>query len=197
MEYVPLALDKSWGIVETEHGYRFYPHLTKSEGFFCAVLRKKSTQSRSHSKRRRETEVTKAERALLSRFLKLRDNQHLFKKNNQFHLLNSKTLDFLMNYEKQLYFKKAGALVGELKGKDLVPDHELALSLNISEQINRLELDKENALNYLRKENFQINSGSGGLSLISYGGFGIGWAKILPTRINNYLPNELRILNRI
>ena len=157
MEYVPLAIDKSWGIVETEAGYRFYPHLTKSEGFFCAVLRKKSVEPGFRSKKKTGGDVTKTELTLLEPFLNSGEGQRIFKKNNQFHLLNSAALAFLTNFEKQLYFRKAGTLIGEIKGKDLVPDHDLALSLALREQVRRLDLPKEIALKLLRKENFSVD----------------------------------------
>ena len=39
-EYVPIATDPAWGVTETERGYHFYPHKTKGEGFFLALLHK-------------------------------------------------------------------------------------------------------------------------------------------------------------
>ena len=35
-----LKLDETWGVTETEQGYHFYPHKTKGEGFYLAILRK-------------------------------------------------------------------------------------------------------------------------------------------------------------
>ncbi len=197
MEYSPLPLDPSWGIVDTGVGYRFYPHLVQSEGFFCAVLKKRAPARSPYSRKKNSGgEVAKAERALLDLFLILSEDTQLFKKNNQFHLLNTSALGFLTGFEKQLYYKKAGVLVGEIKGKDLVPAHELALATCAGEVIQRVELDGGQAINYLRKENFAVPGNTIGLSLITYHGQGIGWAKLLGNRVNNYLPNELRILSR-
>jgi 16S rRNA C967 or C1407 C5-methylase (RsmB/RsmF family)/NOL1/NOP2/fmu family ribosome biogenesis protein len=194
MEYVHLPIHKDWGIVETQYGYRFYPHLLKSEGFFCAVLRKKENSgSQYQGKRKTITESTKAERDILHPFI-TDDNNTLIKKNEQFHLLNPLAMKFLNDFEKQFYFKKAGVVVGEIKGKDVVPNQELAWYWKQNPLINHLNLDKENALKFLRKENFEKNGNLKGLVLVCYQGFGLGWAKILPNRINNYLPNALRIL---
>ena len=39
-DILPLQHDPSWGITEGYPGYHFYPHKTKSEGFYLCVLRK-------------------------------------------------------------------------------------------------------------------------------------------------------------
>ncbi len=194
LEYVPLTIKKEWGIVETNHGYRFYPHLTKSEGFFCAVLRKTNAEQSSFvSKKRSSLEISKAELSILAPFLELNDN-HIIKKNERFHILNTAALNFLVAYEKQFYFKKAGAVIGEIKGKDMVPNHELALINLVNKNVSVLELDREQAIKFLKKENFEHSSQTKGLVLITYKNKGLGWAKVLPNRVNNYFPNELRIL---
>ncbi|PBQ34112.1 hypothetical protein CNR22_20815 [Sphingobacteriaceae bacterium] len=196
MEYVPLPIEKNWGIVETQYGYRFYPHLTKSEGFFCAVLRKKSNSgSVYHSKKKNSLEANKTELSLLNTFVDI-TTCSVIKKNNQFHLLNAEAASFLTAFEKQFYFKKAGAVVGEIKGKDMVPNQDLAWCLEVRKEVIKLDLDKETALKFLRKENFTGNENIKGLVLMCYKGMGLGWAKILPNRINNYFPNELRILKQ-
>ena len=193
-EYQSLPINKDWGIVETSLGYRFYPHLTKSEGFFCSVLRKTKSEERlSIPKNKTNIEAAKSEIQILLPFLP-NPNDLVVKKNNQFHLVNKLVFEFLTAFEKQFYFKKAGLVIGEIKGKDLVPNQELAWGLKQNEQIRYLDLDKENALKFLRKDNFFTTENTIGLVLISYKNFGLGWAKILQNRINNYLPNELRIL---
>lgn len=193
--YVPLPVDKSWGIVETEVGYRFYPHLTRSEGFFCAVLRKTAAEAAPvTTKKIKDTGgVSASESAIIGAFVDLKDHR-IIRKNSQFHLLNSAAAGFLAAFEKQLYFKKAGVTAGEIKGSDMIPNQELAWSLALAPAVSRLELDRDNALSFLRKENLPVPVNTRGLMLFTYKGYGIGWAKVLPNRINNYLPLELRIL---
>jgi NOL1/NOP2/fmu family ribosome biogenesis protein len=195
MEYLPLSVPSNWGITETSAGYRFYPHLTQSEGFFCAVLRKKSmTDLSGYQKRKSNTEITKTEKAILEPFLEVKD-ELIIKKNNQYHIMNPAALDFLTSYEKNFYFKKAGVVIGEIKGTDMIPNHELAWYTGLNKQVTTTDLNKESALSYLRKQNFTTPTDVKGLNLITYKGRGIGWAKLLQNRINNYLPNELRILS--
>ena len=195
MEYVQISIQKEWGIIDTGLGYRFYPHLTKSEGFFCAVLRKKTEKrSSSHFKRKNKVEASKQNIQLLGPFLNQLNNQLILKINNQYHLTNSLVASFLSDFEKQFYFKKAGTVIGEIKGNDLVPNQELAWSINANQSINSIELDYLNSLKFLRKENFETHNDKKGLTLLRYKSYGIGWVKILQNRTNNYLPNELKIL---
>lgn len=194
LEFVKIPLNPEWGIVETAYGYRFYPHLTKSEGFFCAVLRKiKKEDKPFNGKKKKSNTIQGAEMTFLKNHVAFSSNL-LVKINERYHLLNEEANCFLSSFDKHLYFKKAGVSIGEIKGKDLVPNQELAWYYRQHETICKVDLDKENALLYLKKLNFKASENYKGLVLISYKGHGLGWAKILPNRINNYFPNELRIL---
>ncbi len=38
--HVPIRMDPAWGVMESDAGYRCYPHLVNGEGFFLALLQK-------------------------------------------------------------------------------------------------------------------------------------------------------------
>ena len=78
----------------------------------------------------------------------------------------------------------------------LVPAHDLALSDIATGIFPEISVNKEQALDYLRKKELQFESVKKGWSLISYAGNHLGFVKILPGRTNNYYPKELRILNK-
>jgi NOL1/NOP2/fmu family ribosome biogenesis protein len=92
-----------------------------------------------------------------------------------------------------LYIKKAGIELGAVKGKDVVPAHELALSLLPLHELNSIELSKDAALQYLRRKELVVQA-TKGWNLVRYCGLPLGWVKVLPNRINNYYPAEWRIL---
>jgi NOL1/NOP2/fmu family ribosome biogenesis protein len=92
---------------------------------------------------------------------------------------------------------KAGVLAGELKGKSFVPDHELAMSLVLHSDVPFLDLSKEEALRFLKKEALPNRFGSQGWHLMQYEGLSLGWGNVLPNRINNGLPKSWRILKEI
>ena len=80
-------------------------------------------------------------------------------------------------------------------GNELVPDHELALSIYINkDNVLQTELNYERAIQYLRRENIELPSTGKGWSVMTFEQQALGWAKLLPNRVNNYFPKELRIL---
>jgi 16S rRNA C967 or C1407 C5-methylase (RsmB/RsmF family)/NOL1/NOP2/fmu family ribosome biogenesis protein len=197
LEFIPIPIEKNWGIVDTGKGYRFFPYLTKSEGFFCAALRKKGGNYSSFIRKKKSTfdEVNKKERSALGSWIPLNEDHVVFKFQNNFKLVNASLHDFLNSYAPSLYLKKTGTSLGELKREDFLPDHELALSIYLAASVDKTELNKEQAVSFLKKENL-IMDAKKGITLMTYKNTGLGWAKVLDKRINNYLPKEFRILSR-
>jgi NOL1/NOP2/fmu family ribosome biogenesis protein len=95
-----------------------------------------------------------------------------------------------------LYIKKAGVKAGSIIRNELIPDHELALSNIISNTIPSIEVDKETALQYLRRQEINTHTSLKGWVLLTRQQLPLGWVKILPNRINNYYPKDWRILNK-
>ena len=87
-----------------------------------------------------------------------------------------------------------GLTLGEMKGADLIPAHALAMSTWSNLPYQTMEIDESNALQYLRRADLNLPNGKGWHSL-TYKNIRLGWAKLLPNRLNNYYPNEWRILN--
>ena len=112
-------------------------------------------------------------------------------------VINSHHWEDVHLLQSKLYLKKSGVYAGKIMGKDFVPDHELALSLILNRNIKRVELTYDQAISYLRKDDLRLEHAETGWSLMCYQAFGLGWAKILPNRMNNYLPKELRIIKNI
>ena len=83
--------------------------------------------------------------------------------------------------------------LGEIKGNDLVPHHELGLSTITGNNIIKIETDEDLALQYLRKKDVSVTTGHKGWVLFTHKNFPLGWIKILHNRVNNYYPTEWRI----
>ncbi len=96
--------------------------------------------------------------------------------------------------EKFVRTKWFGTNIGEFKGKDFIPGHALALNRRVSAELPGIELSREQALLFLKKETFErTDDMHNGWMLARYKGLNLGWLKVLPNRINNYLPPERRI----
>lgn len=201
MKTVSVPVESSWGIVETlsdihqAHGYRFYPDKTKSEGFFCAVLKKDKTDDHySSRKSKHETfsPIKQKEKDLFVNWINNIAEQEIIKFKDDYLLTNKMVIDFVNKYT-SLYLRKVGTTIGSVIKEDVIPHHDLSWSIHRVDAIETIDCTEEDAIRFLKKE-LQLIEGKKGWNLLAYKSFGIGWIKHLGNRINNYLPNEYRIL---
>jgi 16S rRNA C967 or C1407 C5-methylase (RsmB/RsmF family)/NOL1/NOP2/fmu family ribosome biogenesis protein len=191
-------VDRDWGIVETvsskgNYGYRFYPDKVKGEGFFIAAFRKndgKENEQRISS----IPSVSKSEAAFAKDWVKNENDLFFFKQSENIIAIPGKWKYDLTLLQKKLYLRKAGVSIGSIKGKDMVPDHELALSLLINEQVPAVNVNKEQALQYLKRKDFVLEDAPKRWLAVTFCGIKLGWVKVLHNRINNYYPVNWRIL---
>ena len=200
LESCEVQLQESWGIVPVESdkykatGYRFYPDKVKGEGFFIAALRKTNGNAIKYVKKNALVLPSKQEVAAVSDWLKEPSGLFFLKQNDLVLAAPEAQKEHIALLQQHLYLRKAGTAIGTLKGKDLVPDHELALSLHIKENFPSVSVDKMMALQYLRKKEVTVDTTIKGWTLMKYKGINLGWIKVLPGRVNNYYPMEWRIL---
>lgn len=190
------------GIVETVSdkkglsGYRFYPDKIKGEGFFIAALQKQDGDAWHGMRPKRNTleRIPKAEEQLVTPWLQSEDDMVLFRQKEDIIALPSYFQTDVPVLQSALYIKKAGVLAGKPTPRELLPDHQLALSGLAGPQIVSVPLNKEQAIQYLRREELRLDTNYRGWALVSYQGHPLGWVKILANRVNNYYPKEWRIL---
>jgi NOL1/NOP2/fmu family ribosome biogenesis protein len=202
LESIQIPFQKKWGIIETmgkntnAYGYRFYPDKTKSEGFYCSVFAKKNNEEsyRSTKKNKHETfsDIKPKEKEFFTNWIKNVNEHVIIKFKDDYLLTNALTVDFINKYT-HLYLKKVGTTIGSLIKNDVIPHHDLAMSIHKNEYIKTYESDYDESIRFMKKDNFKIECDNGWI-LITYQYFGLGWIKQLGNRFNNYLPNEFRIL---
>lgn len=188
-----LSIPDEWQIVESDGGYQFWPHLVKGEGFFVAAIRKQDGDSGIYKKNKNVVSKTsKQEQELVNDWAKT-ENSCIIKNQQTVYAWPSALFEE-MNYVLQnLRVIYSGVLAGELLRDKFIPAHALALSNLISTTVKKVSLSKEQAIAYLQKKDFILNTSEKGWVLATYSGFSIGWMNILQNRINNYYPKELRI----
>jgi NOL1/NOP2/sun family putative RNA methylase len=204
VESVRIKLDEGWGIVETQSkvhkacGYRFYPGKVKGEGFFIAAFKKNQHQQETKlSKQKAKAEkLTVSETTAIKSFVKNTNHLFYFKQNEAIIAMPAMLESALAAVQNALYIKKAGVKLGLVIRDELIPDHELAVSNIINDDVPFIAVDEFTALQYLRKKDISIDTTLKGWVLIKYKELPLGWVKILPNRINNYYPKEWRILNK-
>ncbi len=193
---VAFDLPEGWGITPTRFGYQFYPHRARSEGFYLAALRKKGALSSFATKMplRYFSKAAQSVAQAVAPWLAPKAGLAvLTTPKGQLYALPEAALPLLGALSQSLPIVDPGTPVGLLKGKQLVPDHALSLSLHLHPDTPVADLDKNTALNYLRKAALPARPGQKGWHLMRYGGWGIGWGKMLPNRVNNYFPNHLQV----
>lgn len=197
----PLTLPAEWNIVPKEVagavGYQCYPHLVRGEGFFISVFEKtafapaRKPNSRPfrdwRALRPRETTQVRAWLAKPDRF-------------SYWTKPNGEVIAVPTALEKDLYFihdalrnKGFGLELGTFKGNDFIPAHALALSTALLPETPGVELSREDALRYFKKENLVLDESVRGWVLARYEGLPLGWMKGVGNRVNNYLPKDWRI----
>ena len=216
-ELVEIPTDAAWHISGDTTGrnlpvYHFFPHRTEGEGLFLALLRKK-TQDVGESLLGGDTflsskwEKTQGSRAVKG---KKRGNTPSAKPNATLlsWLPNAEDFTFqcseagvwtavptaFVGIREQLA-KVAPLLIGgieiaEEKGKKLVPQHALAMSISTSDSaFPRVEISRELALAYLHREAITLPlEAPRGYVVLTYRGIALGFA-------NNLYPNEWRLRN--
>lgn len=96
--------------------------------------------------------------------------------------------------EQALHVIAAGCAVGTLKGKVLVPDADLALSLMYDRTaFPEAEVDRDTALAYLHRDAITLPDAPKGYVAVVYGGLPLGFVKNLGNRCNSLHPQSRRI----
>lgn len=200
LEPVKLSIDPSWGIVETSSkkhaapGYRFYPDKVKGEGFFIACFKQPNATDEYYNTNKKVITASKQVQAIVQPFLK-NSADYLITDYKEIIIASPKKWEEeIATISKILNLRKSGVAVGTIKGKDVIPHHELALSHLLPAEIKLINLQKEDALKYLRRHDLAIQTETKGWTIIEYGDIYLGWVKVLPNRVNNYYPTNWRII---
>ena len=209
-DVLEVPVEEAWGITGNLIGdsfpvYRFLPHKVKGEGFFLAVLRKhagevETVEPRAEKKKKGGKDV-KGKAPQLSVPKEAKDwlqipgdyqltingtNVQAFPKSHE------TVYTLLQQYVKVIH---AGITLGEMKGKDLIPHHSLAMSTALAnDAFPKAEVTYEQAIAYLRKESLVLDAGiPRGYVLLTYQNILLGFMKNIGNRANNLYPQEWRI----
>ena len=200
MQNVKIQVPAAWNIVDCQSplhqasGFRFYPDKIKGEGFFVTVFQKQvAHQGGYFADDFKWNFATKNEMGVLAAHFKLPEGYAFI---NHQETMIAVPIDFesaIRALLKNMFVKKMGMAIGELKGKDLIPAHALAVSDWDNLPFGVIQVNLETALQYLRRADLTLE-GEKGWQAITYENIRLGWAKVLPNRLNNYYPTAWRIL---
>ena len=183
--------------------HRFFPHKTKGEGFFIAALQKNETSQKPKAESRKSDRRSSTKQLSLPsafnyvrRWLKDDDAFYFSLDSNRIIAFPKSCMDSYRLIANRLKLVSAGICLGEIKGKDLIPDHSLAMSVALNDSaFPRCEVDKQTALHYLHKETLLDlpDDLPKGYLLLTHQNLPLGFIKNIGNRINNLYPSEWRI----
>lgn len=176
------------------YGYHFYPHKIKGEGFYISVLRKtEESQGKWPKVMKNVNYADKHTKAVLNNYI----DQNIFGvlQHNQQSLAYPKVLEkeMLGLLNTSLRIKKFGIDMGQVIRTELIPEHAFALANINLDAFESVELNKEDAIKYLQKKDFQVDTAYKGWCLLKYEDAILGFAKLMGNRMNNNYPKEWRI----
>ena len=197
-ETVSVPVPETWGISEVVSpfrrfsGYRFFPGKVKGEGFFMAVIRKTGNAGSPKPVKFKTTNMSRiAEQT--AHLLLPGERQFIEWNKDMFSALHPDHLPDWHLLSKALYFRKVGLNIGSPSAKEWLPAHDIALSVDASGSIPAINASREQALQFLKREDFGAGEGEKGWRLVKFNNLGLGWIKCIGNRSNNYLPKHWRI----
>jgi len=181
------------GLIRTGTGYSLVPGLVEGEGQYCAVMRKTSGQE-TVSRRQPRTAVSKSS-SLPSGLESLFSVPMKFSSHGDMITAVPETVaEETSMLRRLLKVISAGCAVGTVKGKVLVPDADMALSIKLSgNAFPRAEVDRHTALSYLHRDAIVLPEAPDGYVLVCHEGLPLGFVKNLGKRCNSLHPQSRRI----
>ena len=207
-ELLPIDTEPAWGITPSlmpnvPHAYRFLPGRTRGEGFFLAVVRKGESASVAETSRggKAKKRDKKGKQPALAAPVECKgwladDKNYVYKVIDTEVVALPTDMDSLYTVlSDQLYLIKTGITLAEMKGRDALPAHDLAMSTALrADAFARCELAYGEALRYLHREAITLPADTPrGFVLVTYRDMPLGFVKNLGNRANNLYPNEWRI----
>lgn len=193
-EIVPLHPNPEWGICEEDGFLRFFPHRTRGEGFFLALLQKHASQAVFRLRKIEKT--VSLPRGWLADERAFAGIVH---KDGSVSALRQTLLPAATAIRAAVRTIATGVEMAHPKGKKLQPAHALALSTSLAtDAFPRVELSLNDALQYLSRQSLCLSSETPrGYVLATYQDRPLGFLNNLGTRANNLYPNEWRIRRSI
>lgn len=179
------------GDIELKKTKRAWPHKIKGEGHFIAKIEKKDGQEEKQTFFKSNSLNLEPYYDFVKEYSipKLYTNNIHNKKGKLFLVPKE-----LVKYER-LKSLNIGLNIGEIKNNRFIPSQALALSLNINNFTNILNLSSDdiNTKKYLKGETIMVK-GSRGWRLVCIDGYSVGWGKQIENMLKNHYKNEWRML---
>ena len=179
------------GVIKTHLGFSLVPGFVKGEGQYCSAVVKAGESECRLRPLKKKIKAAALPASLKDYFnvpveLKQRGETVIavpYNINEDVELLSA-----------HLHVLASGCAVGAMKGKDLVPDADMALSIALNkEAFPSVDVDRQTALAFLHRDAIVLSEAPRGFILIDFEGVTLGFVKNLGNRCNNLHPQGRRI----
>ncbi len=196
-DIINIPVSPSWEITgnllegESFPVYHFFPHRTRGEGFFLALLRKNSGSSSPHIKTKTSGQYLqpRKEKEWISA------GDMVYKEmGNTGYALHKEDVPLVEWLGRHLNIVTMGLPLYEKKGDKHIPHHALSLSRLLEEgAFPRKELTFPQAIEYLGCRTLTFENAPKGHVLVTYGQVPLGFSNNIGSRANNMYPQAWRI----
>ena len=184
------------GVIRTEVGYSLVPGHVDGEGQYCSALRKIFDVEFREVKGRTARQVRNTKEQPLPKGLdKLVTRDVVFRQRGETVIAVPENIaSDVVTLEQSLHVIAAGCALGTVKGKNFIPDADLALSIVLApDAYPSVDVDKDTALAFLHRDNVSFKDAPLGYLLVRYMGQPLGFVKNLGNRCNSLHPQSRRI----
>ncbi len=202
-ESVEIPVEPEWGItpgIDTPHYcYRFIPGRVRGEGLFASVIKKDGVSSAPRLKSKPSKGDRKKSKIpvppQVSRWLTDSTSMEIYTDADRITAFPAEHIQLLKAVKERVDVIHEGILLGNIKGKDVIPSQSLAMSQSLaSEAFPRCELSLDDALHYLHGDAMTLpDEVEKGFVLLTYQNYPLGFVKNLGNRSNNLYPAGWRI----
>jgi 16S rRNA C967 or C1407 C5-methylase (RsmB/RsmF family)/NOL1/NOP2/fmu family ribosome biogenesis protein len=202
VEFLSLKVEAEWGVTESTlnsvKGYRFFPHRAKGEGFFLSVMRKKEATRENFKAKKTLTSASKKISEALSNWIHHPVDFQFFQHQDFVFIFPQGKVNELEFVKQNLKFVQAGTTLAVTKHDKAIPEHGSAMSIFLNqENFDSVELNLQQAIQYLRRETFEWTDQPKGFQLMKYQNVPLGWINSLGNRFNNLYPIDWRIRTQL
>ena len=184
------------GVIKTDVGYSLVPGFVPGEGQYCSAVVKEGTCGRHDGVFAGKVRGGRPGKVAVQGIpdIKFTVPMTYEVKGETLKAVPEKIAELVKFVAGSLHVVQSGVALGVMKGRNLVPSADLALTIVLGDEaFPKAELSKEDALRFLHKDAVMTPGMPLGLVLVTYCGIPLGFVKNLGNRTNNLHPQSRRI----
>jgi 16S rRNA C967 or C1407 C5-methylase (RsmB/RsmF family)/NOL1/NOP2/fmu family ribosome biogenesis protein len=170
---------------------RFWPQRGEGEGQFVAVLQKSGALDSPAIRRREKVPVKRGETfGWLEVFLESLPEGRVQRQQDKIIYFPA------YRFKVSLPVPRQGVVVGRVKvGKKMkiVPTHALAMMMESLQNAPTRDLSYEESMEFLKGRELEAPGAQDGWTLVTYHSQGLGWGKVVQSRMKNHYPSAFRM----